>query len=94
MTADELGIVATLFPVSAQGLPQVGIDFPLTGGQIADATPEEVRSTLNIVLLCFKDLYEQCDPITARYDARLRSPGVFRRSPQTCMHHAIHLVLQ
>jgi hypothetical protein len=58
--------VLSVFPVSAQGLPQVGIDFTLTGGQIADATPEEARSMLSIVLLCFKDLYEQCDPITAR----------------------------
>jgi len=58
--------VLSVFPASVQGPPQVEIAFTLTGGQIIDSTPEEARAMIKRVLLCFKDLYELCDPVSAK----------------------------
>jgi hypothetical protein len=53
----------SLAPV--QGLPQVSIDFLLTGSQIYSFPPEEAREMIRPVLFCFKDLCALCNPVSA-----------------------------
>ena len=54
------------YPDSEQGPMQVHVDFQLAGGQIYNSTLEEARAMMKRVLLCFKDLYELCRPVSAQ----------------------------